>query len=48
MEFIKELLSYLRTRKKWYLFPLILLLLIIGLLVLFANSAIAPFIYTLF
>lgn len=48
MDFIKELLSYLRTRKKWYLFPLIILLLIVGLLVLFANSAIAPFIYTLF
>ena len=48
MDFIKELLSYLRTRKKWYLFPMIILLLIVGLLVLFANSAIAPFIYTLF
>lgn len=48
MDFIKELISYLYSRRKWYLFPLIVLLLIIGLLVLFANSAIAPFIYTLF
>lgn len=48
MDFIKELLKYMYERKKWWLLPLFVLLLLIGLLVIFANSAIAPFIYTLF
>lgn len=48
MEFLKELFEYIKGRKKWWLFPLIILLLIIGLVIMFANSALAPFIYTLF
>ena len=49
MEFIKDLWGFLRERKKFWLLPLILILLVFGaLIVLTAGSAIAPFIYTLF
>jgi uncharacterized protein DUF5989 len=49
MEFIKDLWGFLRVRKKFWLLPLILVLLGFGaLVVLTAGSAIAPFIYTLF
>lgn len=47
--FIKEMWSFLRARKKLWLAPLILVLLIIGALLIAAQgSVIAPFIYTLF
>jgi hypothetical protein len=49
MEFLKNLIRYMKERKKFWLLPVILVLLILGiLLVLGAGSAIAPFIYTLF
>ena len=49
MEFIKDLWGFLRERKKFWLLPLIVVLLVFGVLVvLTAGSAIAPFIYTLF
>ena len=49
MEFIKDLWGFLRERKKFWLLPLIVILLTFGVLnVLTAGSAIAPFIYTLF
>jgi len=49
MEFLKDLWHYFRERKKIWLAPVILLLLIIGAIIVFgAGSAIAPFIYTLF
>ena len=49
MEFIKDLWGFLRVRKKFWLLPLIVFLLVFGvLIVLTAGSAIAPFIYTLF
>jgi len=49
MEFLKDLWSFLRVRKKFWLLPVILVLLIFGvLIVLTSGSAIAPFIYTLF
>ena len=49
MEFIKDLWGFLRVRKKFWLLPLIVILLAFGvLIVLTAGSAIAPFIYTLF
>jgi hypothetical protein len=44
-----ELWRYLRARKKWWLMPIILIMLFVGtLLVLAQGSAVAPFIYTLF
>lgn len=48
MEFLKEIYSFVVQTKKWWLAPLIFILLIVGLLVVFADSAVAPFIYSLF
>ncbi len=49
MEFIKDLYSFLKVRKKFWLLPIIVVLLVFGvLIVLTSGSAIAPFIYTLF
>jgi hypothetical protein len=44
-----ELWAFLRARKKWWLGPIVLMLLLLGLLLVFTQgSALAPFIYTLF
>lgn len=49
MEFIKELFMFLKTRKKYWLIPLIVILILLGgLIVLTGGSALAPFIYSLF
>ncbi len=49
MEFLKDLWLYFRERKKVWLAPVIILLLIIGAIIIYgAGSAVAPFIYTLF
>jgi hypothetical protein len=49
MQFIKELWAFLRERKKWWLLPILLVLLILGSVIVFSSgSAVAPFIYTLF
>jgi hypothetical protein len=49
MEFLKELLTFLRLRKKLWLAPLIAVMLILGgLLALAQGSVLAPFIYTIF
>lgn len=46
---IKEFWEFLRVRKKWWLSPIIIMLLLLGFLIFFAqSSAVAPFIYTLF
>jgi hypothetical protein len=49
MSFIAELWVYMRVRKKFWLIPILLVMVILGgLLVLAQGSAVAPFIYTLF
>lgn len=49
MDFLKDLWLFMKARKKFWLAPVILVLLILGILiVLGGGSAIAPFIYTLF
>ena len=49
MSFLGELWTFLKVRKKLWLLPIILMMLIMGgLLVLAQGSAVAPFIYTLF
>ncbi|MEZ5844518.1 MAG: DUF5989 family protein [Hyphomicrobiaceae bacterium] len=49
MSFLSELFAYMSARKKWWLFPVIAVLLVVGgLLVLAKGSALAPFIYTVF
>jgi hypothetical protein len=46
---ISELWAFLRVRKKWWLLPVLLVLLLVGSLLVFAQgSALAPFIYTVF
>jgi hypothetical protein len=49
MDFLTDLWGFLRQRKKFWLVPVILVLLTFGaLIVLTSGSALAPFIYTLF
>ena len=49
MSFFNELWEFLRERKKFWLLPIILILLLMGgLIVLTQGSAVAPFVYTLF
>ena len=46
---LRELWAFMRVRKKWWLLPIILVLVLVGaLLVLAQGSALAPFIYTIF
>jgi hypothetical protein len=48
-DLIKELWLFMKVRKKFWLLPIILILLLLGgLLMLVQGSAVAPFIYTLF
>jgi len=49
LSLIGELAAYMSARRKWWLFPVIAALLIVGgMLLLAQGSAIAPFIYTIF
>jgi hypothetical protein len=49
MSFLRELWQFMRVRKKFWLLPIMVMMLVLGgLLVLAQGSAVAPFIYTLF
>ena len=49
MSFLAEFWDFLRERKKYWLFPIILMTLVFGgLIILTQGSAVAPFVYTLF
>jgi hypothetical protein len=49
MDLLKDLWLFMKERKKFWLAPIIIILIVIGLLIVFGGgSAIAPFIYTLF
>ena len=49
LELLKDLWAYTRVRKKFFLLPVILVLLLLGMLIVYVQgSAVAPFIYTLF
>jgi hypothetical protein len=49
MSRISEVLEYIKVRKKWWLTPIIVFMLLLSLILVFAEgSALAPFIYTLF
>lgn len=49
MEFLKDLWLFLKERKKWWLAPLITVIVLIAIfIVLGGSSALAPFIYSLF
>lgn len=45
---VSEFFEFLRDNKKWWLSPIIIVLLLAGLLALLSGTAAAPFIYTLF
>ena len=46
--FFREFWGFLKTNKKWWLLPIIIMFLILGLLILISSTGLAPFIYTLF
>ncbi len=49
MEFIKEFLRFINVRKKYWLIPIVIFILLFGgLIILSQGSAVAPFIYTIF
>lgn len=49
MDFIKELINYLKLRKKYWLVPLLLILIIFGgLIIVTQGTVVAPIIYTIF
>jgi hypothetical protein len=49
MDFLSELWEFMRVRKKFWLLPMLLMMVMFGGLVMLTNgSAVAPFIYTLF
>jgi hypothetical protein len=49
MDTLKTLWQFMRERKKFWLAPIIIILLLVGVLIVFGGgSALAPFIYTLF
>lgn len=49
MSFLIELWAFMRARKKYWLLPILILMLLLGVLVVMVEgSAVAPFIYTLF
>lgn len=49
MSVLAELWDFMKTRKKFWLVPIVVVMLLLGALLVFAqSSAIAPFIYTLF
>ena len=46
---ISELIAYMKARRKWWLIPVIVVMVAVGALLVFAQgSALAPFIYTIF
>ena len=49
METLRDLLGFLKASRKYWLIPLLIMLLLLGALIVFsAGSAVAPFIYSLF
>jgi hypothetical protein len=46
---LKELWDFMKTRKRWWLLPIVIMLVMLGILIIMTEgSALAPFIYTLF
>jgi Family of unknown function (DUF5989) len=46
--FLRELVEFLRHNKKWYLIPVALAMLLLGILIILGATGAAPFVYTLF
>ena len=49
LEIVSEFWDFLKVRKKWWLTPIVIFLVLLGALIIFTEgSAVSPFIYTLF
>ena len=49
LSIVKEFWDFLKVRKKWWITPIVIVLVLLGALIVFSQgSALAPFIYTLF
>ena len=49
LSILKEVWDFLKVRKKWWLTPIVVVMVLLGALIVFSqSSAVAPFIYTLF
>jgi hypothetical protein len=49
LQIVTEYFQFLRQQKKWWMLPIVMLMVLLGLLVLFTQgSPLAPFIYTIF
>jgi hypothetical protein len=46
--FLRELVEFLAHNKKWYLIPVVLAMLLLGILIILGATGAAPFVYTLF
>lgn len=46
--FFRELLLFIRHNKKWYLIPIVVSILVLGVLIALGSTGAAPFVYTLF
>jgi hypothetical protein len=46
--FLADFWDFLRTSKKWWMLPLLVIFLLLGMVLVLAHTAAAPFIYTLF
>ena len=45
---LRETIDWLKFNKKWWLLPIVLMLLLVGALIMVSGTAVAPLIYTLF
>jgi Family of unknown function (DUF5989) len=45
---VRELFAFILDNKKWWLIPILVVLLVLGLLVVLSSSGLAPFLYTVF
>jgi hypothetical protein len=49
MSIVREFWAFMKVRKKWWLLPIVVVMVLVGALLVFAQgSALAPFIYTIF
>lgn len=48
MDLLADIWKYMRQRKKYWLLPIIIILLVLGILLIIGSGSAAPFIYTLF
>ena len=46
--FFGDLFGFLKETKKWWLFPIVIVVLLLGALIILGSSAVGPFVYTLF